>query len=270
MKIFASLALNKVDFGPILFKDLDIEQDLEFMAQNGFDGTDIFLADISPQKITAIRKIMESLNIESGMVAGITLASNHVNLSDMDTDNRLRSIKLVEEHIEKVAQFQGGAPIGFIRGQLSNNDSFSEYCSRLSDSLDILSSKASSLNVPVYIEPINRYECNTFPTIQSVLEFIQKYNLPSIGVLPDFFHMNIEETNIISALRLAGGKILHIHCPDSNRLVPGSGHIPFDSILKCLKRLKYKHALAIESLPGEDPYESAQSGVNHLLQCLQP
>lgn len=268
MDIFASIALNQVEFGPILFKDPNIEANLEYMAAIGYHGTDIFLSGSSLTQLSIIHEKMRSLGLASGMVADITMAANNVNLSDVDPENRLRSIKLVEDHFERVSILRGGAPIGFIRGDKAEDDIFSLYCDRLADSLHLLALKALSMEIPLYIEPINRYECNTFPTIRSVLEFLTSYNLDSIGILPDFFHMNIEEVDIPSALSLGGSRIFHVHCPDSNRLVPGLGHFQYEPAINCLKEIDFQQALAIEAFPQEDARLAAKTAIKYLKKWL--
>lgn len=71
--------------------------------------------------------------------------------------------------------------------------------------------------------------------VDQSLEFIYKYDLDKIELLIDTFHMNIEESSIERAIKMAGPKLGHVHITDSNRRAPGDGHLNYNSILKVIK-----------------------------------
>ena len=62
----------------------------------------------------------------------------------------------------------------------------------------------------------------------------------------DFFHMNIEETDIAESIRAAGGFLKHIHLADSNRRHPGAGHIDFRPALAALGAINFDGYMALE------------------------
>jgi len=78
---------------------------------------------------------------------------------------------------------------------------------------------AETKDVPVMIEPINRYEAymGTLNSVADTVDVIDQINSTHLGVLRDFFHANIEDTSIVDALLRAGDKLMHIHLSDSNR-----------------------------------------------------
>jgi D-psicose/D-tagatose/L-ribulose 3-epimerase len=59
--------------------------------------------------------------------------------------------------------------------------------------------------------------------------------------------MNIEETCLGDAIRLAGNELFHFHCSDSHRRTPGQGHLEWKEIAGALKEVKYDGYSIIES-----------------------
>ena len=67
-----------------------------------------------------------------------------------------------------------------------------------------------------------------------------------VGVLLDTFHLNIEEKNIETAITDTADKLVHFHVSDNDRGVPGSGHIPWDSVKSALQKIQYDSWIVAE------------------------
>ena len=80
----------------------------------------------------------------------------------------------------------------------------------------------------IVIEPLNRYESNIINTVNEACKLAKKIDMQSIKILCDTFHMNIEEQSFEEAIRTAVDTIAHVHVADSNRKIPGKGHIKFE------------------------------------------
>src|SRR5690606_10877122 len=72
------------------------------------------------------------------------------------------------------------------------------------------------------------------------------YNNPYLKVLPDTFHMNIEERSSFGTLLKYQEFYESLHISDNNRFFPGLGGLDFLSIFTFLVDLGYKGAVAIE------------------------
>ena len=99
------------------------------------------------------------------------------------------------------------------------------------------------------IEPINRYESNVINRLDQGLELIHTIDSEHIKLLPDTYHMNIEEQSIEKSLIEAGSCIDYVHFADNNRMAPGWGHIDFSKILATLKEIAYAGPIGVEILP---------------------
>nr|MDP9351948.1 sugar phosphate isomerase/epimerase [Chloroflexota bacterium] len=104
---------------------------------------------------------------------------------------------------------------------------------------------AAAAGVPVFLEPLNRYEAHLVNRLEQGVAFAEQVG-PEIAIMADFFHMNIEEADIADSIRAAGGRIVYVHVADSNRLQPGRGHLDFRPGFAALKAIGYDGYLGIE------------------------
>jgi sugar phosphate isomerase/epimerase len=98
---------------------------------------------------------------------------------------------------------------------------------------------------PIFLEPLNRYEAHVVNRIADGVAFSDAVG-PEIGVMADFFHMNIEEADIPASIRAGGDHIVYVHVADSNRRQPGHGHTDFTPGFAALKEIGYDGFLGLE------------------------
>lgn len=98
----------------------------------------------------------------------------------------------------------------------------------------------------VLLEGINRYESPFMNTIMDCKIVADKSGIKEAGVLADFFHMSIEEDDIVKSIQAMGGSIRHVHLGDSNRKMPGQGRIDWLAGFKALKDQGYDGFLNLE------------------------
>jgi len=268
MKFGISVSTFPTKFGPIVFSGSDIGHNLETIKKLGYDGVDLFIHQLSEGELKDLQEILSSLELEVSLVAAIFLAEQGVNLSHPNPNNRVEAVAKFKRQIETAGFLNTNMPIGFIRGNKSADESNQSYEKRLADSLRELADYAAKYSVELLLEPINRYEVNTILRVEEAVAFLEKHGLAAIKILPDTFHMNIEEASIEKAFGLAGEKIGHIHITDSNRLAPGQGHLNYDSILGSIKKTGYNGYLTIEAFPVPSAYECAKQGIGYLKQKI--
>jgi sugar phosphate isomerase/epimerase len=105
----------------------------------------------------------------------------------------------------------------------------------------------------VLLEPINRYECRYLNLVSDNLAVIEAVAHPNAALLPDTFHMSIEESDPAAAIRSAGDRVAHVHLGDSNRLMPGHGRLDWPAIFGALQAIGFKGAVNLECSTEGDP-----------------
>jgi sugar phosphate isomerase/epimerase len=122
----------------------------------------------------------------------------------------------------------------------------------LLEGLAELGEHAAREGATLALEPLNRYEDHMVNRLEQAVDLIDAVGLPSLRVLADTYHMNIEEDEPTSALVGAAGWLGHVQVSDSNRFQPGAGHLDWAALLGTLDAVGYRGWLALECrLRGE-------------------
>ncbi|MBM0227536.1 MULTISPECIES: sugar phosphate isomerase/epimerase family protein [Micromonospora] len=122
----------------------------------------------------------------------------------------------------------------------------------LVDALGELGEHARAEGVTLFLEPLNRYEDHMVNRLGEAVALCAAVGLPSVRVVADTFHMNIEEDDVHAALRAAAPYLGHVQVSDSNRYQPGAGHLDWPALLRTLHDIDYRGWLAVECrLRGE-------------------
>jgi sugar phosphate isomerase/epimerase len=139
----------------------------------------------------------------------------------------------------------------------------------LLDALGELGEHARKEGVAIFLEPLNRYEDHMVNRLDEAVALCRAVGLPSVRVVADTFHMNIEEDDVHAALRAAAPYLAHIQASDSNRYQPGAGHLDWAALVRTLREIGYSGYLALECrLRGEPRAALAQAG-NVLREALR-
>lgn len=111
---------------------------------------------------------------------------------------------------------------------------------------------AGSRGVKLGLEPLNRYETSLINTCEQMVELVSEVDDPNVFIHLDTFHMNIEEGDLYAAFMLAGERLGYVQLAESDRGVPGDGHLPWDAVFAALRDLNYCGLLAFESFTSEN------------------
>jgi sugar phosphate isomerase/epimerase len=104
---------------------------------------------------------------------------------------------------------------------------------------------AKAAGAALFVEPLNRYEAWMVNRLEQGVALADEVG-PEVGVMADLFHMGIEEADLGAAIRGAGGRVVHVHLADSNRLQPGRGHLDLRAPFAALKEIGYDGWFGIE------------------------
>jgi sugar phosphate isomerase/epimerase len=134
----------------------------------------------------------------------------------------------------------------------------------LVEALQQCCAEAAPRGVRLALEPICRYETTLINNLTQGLDLLERVGADNMGLMPDTFHMNIEEASIEGSIRACGDRIFHFHAADSNRWYPGAGHLDFGSMLESLFATGYEGYVSGEFMPMPDADTAAQKGIAFL------
>ena len=131
---------------------------------------------------------------------------------------------------------------------------------------------AAQNNTLFLLEPLNRYEQHYLKTQADGIRIIDEAKVPGIGLLSDFFHMNIEETDSPAAFAAARGYTAAIHLADNTRMEPGTGDIDFVASFRVLKANGFDGFMAYEcGISGESDEAKAANlakSLDYVRSCI--
>ena len=123
---------------------------------------------------------------------------------------------------------------------------------------------SKDFGVYLLLEPLNRYStpfcCNT----ADAMFVTSNLNNDYFSILLDTYHMNIEEMDFSESIIKSKNFLKHIHFADSNRKMPGLGHINFNSILKTLRKIQYNNYIGLEPIVDRNYKVEIRQGLNFL------
>lgn len=119
-----------------------------------------------------------------------------------------------------------------------------QYCV---DNLFEVTNYAKEKGVALALEPLNRFETDMINTMEQALELINEVNDPSLGILLDTFHSNIEEKNVAKTILQLGDRLIHVQGNENDRGIPGTGQVPWKDIKDALQAINYTGSIVLET-----------------------
>lgn len=113
----------------------------------------------------------------------------------------------------------------------------------------------------ISLEPLNRFETHFLNTTEDAIAHVEAVGDPRMKLMPDTFHMNIEERDPIEATRRVAPYTGVFHVSENDRGVPGRGHIPFTAHFRALKEAGFDGILVIEAFGDALPELAAATRV---------
>jgi len=262
MKYGIAVSTYETQFGPIVFRDGHLEQNVKDIAAIGYDGVDLFVNRKTDEELLEIKKLFAAGGVEINTYLAIFLAEMGVKLSEIDPEKRQRDIGLFKEQIDKAKLIGANAiALGFIRGGVGENDTYEACMERLTDSLNQVGPYAAERGITIGLEPINRYELNFLNRADETADYIRANDFKGVGALIDTFHMNIEDVSFTESIKAAKDLISNVHAPSSHRRATGTGHLPYEEIFGTLKEIGYEGYVTLEAFGEPDPITCARESI---------
>ena len=127
------------------------------------------------------------------------------------------------------------------------------------ETLGEVSQIAADHGVVLGLEPLNRFETDMVNTVDQALSLVQEVGHPSLQIVLDTFHSNIEEKDIPASIRKIGKDLLcHVQGNESDRGTPGTAHLEWEGIRDALHEIGYDKAIVIETF-GQPSKELAKA-----------
>jgi len=242
------------------------EASIEKAAACGYHGVELALRtaeDVSP---AALDRWLANAGIEISCIStGQVFAAYGLFFTHPDPAVRARTVAVFRSMVDLAEQYGRLVNIGRVRGFVAEGQSPAEAAALFCETARPICEHAEKRGVQIIIEPVNRYEINFVQNLDSGAALLRQLGCPNAGLMPDVFHMNIEDDRIGDSLCRNGELVRYIHLADSNRLAPGQGHLDFDEVFAALHKIGYNGWASVEILPAPDPDTAARQAAEYLL-----
>ena len=249
VKLSASISVQYDNvFSP--FTGSEWEAGLEWVEHCGFEGAELIISDPKLVDADKIAAKLERVGLKASTIStGQAMGLEGLSMTAASEYLREHTRKRLFEDIDfSVRLGRPNVTIGLIRGRGSITNRSMEH-DLLKRELLAVAEYALQKSVVLNLEPINRYECSLLNSTDSAVSFLEEIgDPPNVGILYDTFHSNIEDVDMKETVERNIGRISNVHLADSNRRLPGEGHIDFKSIFEILNRNGYSGYAALEIL----------------------
>ncbi len=250
----------------VVFRDR-LETSIRKAARLGYDGVELALSEASDIDVPHVRSLLrESGMAVSAVSTGRVFAEQRVWLTNPDPGVRARAVEIIKNLIDVAVEI--GATrvnIGRVRGFVPESEALETAEGRFFEAIGECAGYAAPRDVTIVIEPVNRYEINYINSVlPDGIDVVSRIGLPNVKLMPDVFHMNIEDASIAGSLVAAGPLVGYVHLADSNRWAPGQGHTDFEAIAGALATIGYDDWVAVEILPYPMADEAAAQAIAYV------
>jgi len=215
----------------------------------GFDVYEIAVEDPNKIDIEQVQAEAERVGIDVNICGAFGETRDISSDVEQYRENGIAYVKTLIDMAKSVGSPYVAGPMyaAVGRTRLCSSDEKQRQTKLAADNIKMLAEYAAKRNVTLALEPLNRFETDFMNTVEQGLEFLDLVGYNNVGFLLDTFHMNIEEKSLLSAIRMAEGKIFDFHSCANDRGTPGEDHFDWPSIRKALADAGYTGPVVIES-----------------------
>ncbi|MEM8704783.1 MAG: sugar phosphate isomerase/epimerase family protein [Pseudomonadota bacterium] len=247
-----------------IFGDATLPDIAQRVRRSGLDGVELF-GDVDGTDPSSARAI---LNGEGLDVFSIT--PGDADISHPDVATRTAGIDYYDRLMDWACDL--GEPLISCHGQVGRIKPVAgqqEEDDLLVASVDRICGMARARGLKVVYEILNRYETHQVRTVAEGLALLEAVGADNLKLLPDAYHMNIEEDDPVAALEEAGDRIGLYHAADSNRCGIGQGHTDFAAQFGALRGIGYSGPIILETnAPGPNPFTPVKgSGFREIVEA---
>ena len=215
-----------------------LEVTVERLARYGYDAIEL-MGEPAKYDIKETLAVLKKHKITC--TSTVTIMSQDRDLTHDNPKHWQATVDYIKSIIKMAADL-GGECICLVPtevGYLQPRGAIEECWKRMVEGLKQVSDAGQKHKIRIGLEPLNRFESRWLNRCDQGLALADAVGNPDMGVTLDTFHMNIEESDPIAAIKKAGKRLVDFHLGDNNRRPPGLGHIDFKATMAALKSIGY-------------------------------
>jgi D-psicose/D-tagatose/L-ribulose 3-epimerase len=191
------------------------------------------------------RRLLHEYGLEAACSMGLPA---HADVSSEDPDVVATGKDMLTRAVQVTAEIGAGDLCGVLYSRLAKypHPLTERSHGHVIEAVRHLADQASSADVHVNLEVVNRYETNVANTAAQMLQLLDASGT-DLRVHLDSYHMNIEEDGFSKPVEQVGNRLGYVHVGESHRGYLGSGTIDFDAFFDALNASGYQGTVTFES-----------------------
>lgn len=218
----------------------EFDADLACMKQAGYDAVELQIADPTMFDQDRVRHSLDHVGFAMcAFQTGSTYYSRGNCLCTPDEKIRSRTVELLKSFVDLASQWNATIVFGSLQGRLKDEPNREVGEARIREAIRQVGKYAVEKRATIALEPVNHGEVGFHNTIAEAAGLVRSLSLPSVRLMIDTFHINIEEKNTLVPLADIQDILTHVHLSETNRDVLGTGHWPTRGLLDRLSEIGY-------------------------------
>lgn len=232
---------------------------LKRMKASGCDFVELLVPEPGELDLTETRSALADHEMDVVLAARVNLSRDLASPDDEAHEAGVRYLEFCAETAEALGATLIGGPLygaplvfaGRVPSPVAERDR-ARKVERVIKGLAKAALRAADLGVKLCIEPLNRFETDIANTTDHAVALAEAVASPSVGVMLDTFHMNMEDPSIPDAIRRAGPRLYHFQANENHRGFVGSGHIDWPEVCRALVAVGYTGPITLEPFRRDD------------------
>ncbi|HWA97039.1 MAG TPA: sugar phosphate isomerase/epimerase family protein [Pirellulales bacterium] len=220
---------------------------LERLKTMGYDGVELPIFDLNPDKFAAIGLWLDDLGLERTAVTCRGVDDNPISPDRAIRERGIANNKLVLDCCQAAGATILAGPFHSALGHFSGSPPTADEWRFGVESMRPVAEHASKCGVTLAVEYLNRFETYLLNTAANTARFCREVEHPACRMMYDTFHANIEEKSISDAIRACAEMTVHVHISENDRSTPGRGHVAWDETFDTLKATGYDGWMTVEA-----------------------
>lgn len=243
----------------------ELEHSFSRLAEIGYDGVELMTLNPSKLDREQVKRTAEKYRLSVALVCtGEIFGQLGLSFTDPDESIRKEARERVKGIIDFAAYLGANVNIGRVRGQYRDGVSKEQTEAWAVDAFRDISDHAGPQNVAIALESVTLMQTSFINTLAEAAKMVDDVNRDNFRLMMDVFHLNIEEKDLLQAIRDYSSYNIHVHLADNNRRYPGHCGMDFRKVIAAFHDAGYDGAFCTEIFQIPDQDRAAQGAMDHL------
>jgi len=247
-----------------------LEETFRAISAYGYDGVE--LMTINPKKldVNEIKATAEKYSLDIPLVCtGEVYGQLGLSFGDPDEKIRETATQRLCEIIDFAGELGANINLGRSRG-LYRDDTPRELTYKWAlEGMKALAARGEKAGVKVALETVTIMQTNFINTVAEAAKVVDEVASDNFKLMMDVFHLNIEERDMLAAIKNFASYNIHVHLADNNRRYPGHCGMDFERVIRAFYDVGYDGAFCTEIFQIPDQDTAARGAMEHLAPIFE-